>query len=509
MTCVEDKAAVQVTPAARKWIVFFSSVAMLMTTLDTTIANIALPRIQNDLSLTNDQLAWILTSYILANAVFMPLTGFLVDRFGKREVLLFSAAGFVVMSVLCGLSQNLSQLVVARALQGAAGAFLMPSTQSIILDIHTKAGYAKAVSVWSMGIIIGPILGPTLGGYLTEIGSWHWVFLINLPIGLFILIGLFVVLPKFPIDLTRKVDLRGFLYLGLSVGLLQLMLDRGESNHWFDSWEVRLELIFSVMFLAIFLIHTLGRRQPFIQLACFKDRNFLAAIVFACTTTFFVYSTAALLPGYLQGLMGYSVIDAGLLLMPRGVGMMFALLVLGRLSVAQNPRAYIAFGFAVQAVALHFMCNYNTQIDSNYLIWTGFIQGLGSSFVFMPLNVLMYLTLAPKYQTDAASSLGLIRNLASGISISAAFTLFARDSQFFHSLLVEQITPTRVLRGWPELLPLDSIQGAWILNNLVSGQAAMQSYINLFAAMEWLSIGIVAFLILTRKRTPKVSGAVA
>ena len=192
---------------------------------------------------------------------------------------------------------------------------------------------------------------------------------------------------------------------------------------------------------------------------------------------------------------------------------MFALLVLvlvlGRLPVAQNPRAYIAFGFSVQAVALHFMCNYNTQIDSNYLIWTGFIQGLGSSFVFMPLNVLMYLTLAPKYQTDAASSLGLIRNLASGISISAAFTLFARDSQFFHSLLVEQITPTRVLRGWPALLPLDSVQGAWVLNMEITRQAAMQSYINLFAAMEWLSIGIVAFLILTRKRTPKVSGALA
>ena len=506
---MSDKALVEVSPAIRRWNVFLSSMAVLMITLDSTIANIALPRIQNDLSLTNDQLAWILTSYILANAIFMPLTGFLADRFGKRELLLASATGFIVTSGLCGISQNLQQLVIARALQGMAGAFLMPVTQAILLDIHSKTTYSKAVGVWSMGIIIGPIIGPTIGGYLTELWSWHWVFLINLPLGLLLVVGLFFVLPNCPKNPERKVDLKGFFYLGLSVALMQLMIDRGEAEHWFESWEIRLEFIFGLMFLAIFLIHTVGRKHPFIQIECFKDRNFIAGLIFASATALVVYSSSALLPGYLQHLMGYSVIDAGLLMMPRGLGMMFALMLLSRLPVAASPRPYIAFGFIIQAVSLNLMCNYNTQTNTDYLVWTGLLQGFGTSFVFMPTNVLMYLTLPSKYQTDAASSMGLLRNLASSIGISGAFTLFTRDNQFFHAHLVESLTPTRVIEGWPSLIPLDSVQGAWILNYEVTRQAAMQSYINIFAAMQWMSILIVTLLILTRRSRPKLQPTMA
>ena len=504
-----DKPLVEVSPGIRTWNVVLSSMAVLLITLDTTIANIALPRIQNDLNLTNSQLGWILTSYILFNAIFMPLTGFLADRFGKREVLIASVIGFVFTSFLCGISQNLEQLVIARALQGASGAFLMPVTQSILLDIHTKATYAKAIGIWSMGIIIGPILGPTIGGYLTEMLSWHWVFLINFPIGIVLVIGLLIVSPHCPKNPDRRIDLKGFLYLGLAIGLLQLMIDRGEGEDWFDSWEIRLEAIFSVMFFCIFLIHTVERKHPFIQLGCFKDANFLAGLVFASVTSIVIYGTSAILPGYLQGVMRYPVIDAGLLMMPRGLGMFFALMILSRLPVAQNPRPYIAFGFMLQALSLWLMTNFNVHIDSSYIAWSTVLQGIGTSFVFMPTNVLMYLTLEPKYQTDAASSGGLIRNLVGGFAISGVFAVFTRDNQFFHAHLVEAITPMTFVAGWPALLPLDSVQGAWVLNMEITRQAAMQSYLNIFTAMQWMSIVIAALLILTRPKRSKAQALAA
>lgn len=495
-----DKPRVEVSDSIRKWNVFLSSMAVVLITLDSTIANIALPRIQTDLNLSNDQIPWILTSYILANAVFMPLTGFLADRFGKRELLMGSVIGFVATSLLCGISQNLEQLVMARVLQGVSGAFLLPVSQAILLDIHTKTTYSRAVGIWSMGIIIGPIIGPSIGGYLTDTLSWHWVFLVNLPLGIPLIIGLAMVLPECPKQPDRKIDLRGFLYLGLAVGLMQLLIDRGEGEHWLESWEIRLELVFSLVFFAIFFIHTVGRKQPFIQLACFKDANYVAGVIFASCTNWVVYGTSALLPGYFQGVMRYSVIDAGMLMVPRGVGMLIALTILSRLPVARNPRPYIAFGFALVAWSLSLMCNFSTDITSEYIIWTGVLQGIGTSFVFMPTNVLCYLTLPAHLQTDAASSVGLIRNLSGSIGISAVFTLFTRDNQMFHSFLSETITPTRIMQDWPALLSVESTQGAWILNMEISRQAAVQSYLNIFAAMEWMAIGIAVLLLLTHRR---------
>jgi len=487
---VTEKPLVEVSPSIRAWNVFLSSMAVVLITLDATIANIALPRIQSDLNLTTSQVPWILTSYILANAIFMPLTGFLADRFGKRELLLASVVGFVGTSFLCGASQNLEQLVAARMLQGASGAFLLPVSQSILLDIHTKESYARAVGLWSMGIILGPIIGPTMGGYLTETLSWHWVFLINIPLGVPLFIGLTLVLPNCPNNKKRKFDLKGFVYLGIAVGLLQLLIDRGEGENWLQSWEIRIELVLSLVFFAIFFIHITGKKQPFIQLSCFKDGNYVAGMFFTSVTNWVVFGTSALLPGYLQRVMGYSVADTGLLMIPRGVGMLIAMAVLSRLPVSRNPLLFIAFGFILVAYSLSMMGNYNVQLNSDYIVWTGILQGIGTSFVFLPTNVLCYLTLPAHLQTDAASSLGLIRNLSGSIGISTIFTVFARDNQMFHALLAETITPTRMIVGWPDLLSLQSTQGAWILNQELTRQATMQSYLNIFIVMEWMALAI-------------------
>jgi DHA2 family multidrug resistance protein len=222
---------------------------------------------------------------------------------------------------------------------------------------------------------------------------------------------------------------------------------------------------------------------------------------FTSVTNWVVFGTSALLPGYLQRVMGYSVIDTGLLMIPRGVGMLIAMAILSRLPVSRNPLLFIAFGFILVAYSLSMMGNYNVQLNSDYIVWTGILQGIGTSFVFMPTNVLCYLTLPAHLQTDAASSLGLIRNLSGSIGISTIFTVFARDNQMFHALLAETITPTRVIVGWPDLLSLQSTQGAWILNQELTRQATMQSYLNIFIVMEWmaLAIGLVVALALFRR----------
>ena len=286
--------------------------ATIMQALDTTIANVALPHMQGTMGATQDQISWVLTSYIVAAAIFMPLTGFLAARLGRKRVFMWSVVGFTVASMLCGAAQNLGQIVVFRLLQGIFGASLVPLSQAVLLDAYPRERHGSAMALWGVGVMVGPILGPSLGGWLTEYYNWRWVFYINMPFGLLAWLGLAAFVHETPIDLLRRFDLPGFALLSIGIGSLQMMLDRGESLDWFTNPEVAIEAMLAGLAVYLFIAHIFTHTHPFIEPAIFKDRNFSVGLLFIFIIGVILLATMALLPPFMQNLMGYPVIDVGL-----------------------------------------------------------------------------------------------------------------------------------------------------------------------------------------------------
>ncbi|HMS81743.1 MAG TPA: DHA2 family efflux MFS transporter permease subunit, partial [Burkholderiaceae bacterium] len=366
----------------RRGITAAVTLATVIQTLDSTIANVALPRMQGEMGATQEQISWVLTSYIVATAICMPLTGFLAGRFGRKRLLIGSVLGFTIASMACGAATSLGQIVLFRLLQGVFGACLVPLAQSVLLDTWPRERHAAAMAVWGVSVMLGPILGPTLGGWLTEYQSWRWVFYINLPLGIVTTLGLLAWLPETPLDRERRFDAIGFGFLALSLAALQLMLDRGESLDWFASREIVAEAVVAVLGLYLFVAHLLTHPAPFVDPRLFVDRNFAAGMATAFGTGTVLLATMTLLPPYLQGLMGYPVVDTGLALAPRGVGTAAAMIACGRIGDRIDPRALILLGLALTAFALHEMSGFDTSVSRATIAWTGVVQGLGIGFVF-------------------------------------------------------------------------------------------------------------------------------
>ena len=415
--------------------------------------------------------------------------------------MIYSVLAFTFSSVLCGLAQNLEELVLFRFIQGAAGAFIIPAGQSLMLDIHSRAQYVKALSLWGMGTIIGPILGPTLGGYLTEFFSWRWVFLINLPIGVVVAVGMFWVVPKTPLNRKRSMDFLGFILLSLAIASLQMMFDRGEGNGWFNSWEIIIEATMAFVFAILFFVHIKSVSSPYFSLDCLKDRNFSIGVFFVFVTCIILFVSMALLPGYLQNLMHYPVFISGLLLMPRGVGSFIGMIAYNRLGHLFDPRVFIAVGFISLIMSLSMMSNFSLQTSLEYIVWSGVIQGLAMSLVFLPTNVITFSTLDPKLQADGAAVSGLVRSLGGSLGISILFTMLARNTQSYHAQLVESVTLFDLRPNLPAAWDWSTQQGALILNHEITRQAAMQAYVFDFEVMKWLSV--VALLMLYFIRSNK------
>ncbi|MFI4928011.1 MAG: DHA2 family efflux MFS transporter permease subunit, partial [Burkholderiales bacterium] len=301
--------------------------ATIMQALDTTIANVALPHMQGSLQASQDQITWVLTSYIVAAAIALPLTGWLCSRYGRRMVFVVSVIGFTAASALCGISTSLGGIVLARLLQGVFGAALVPLSQAVLLDINPPQKVGQAMAIWGAGIMVGPILGPMLGGWLTENLDWRWVFFINVPVGAFALYGILRYLPENRPPAGR-LDMFGFVALSLGIGLLQLFLDRGEQQDWFDSWEIKLEAAGALVAFAFLAVHTATvHGASFVDRALLKDRNFVTGCFFGFIVGMVLYGTMALLPLFLQGLMGYPVVYTGVITAPRGIGTMIAMIV--------------------------------------------------------------------------------------------------------------------------------------------------------------------------------------
>ena len=318
--------------------------ATLMQALDTTIANVALPYMQGSVSATQDQIDWVLTSYIVAAAIMTPPTGFLAGRFGLKRLFLVSVAGFTVASMLCGMAQSLTQIVLFRVVQGAFGAALVPLSQSVLLNINPPERQGSAMAVWGVAVMAGPVLGPVLGGWLTANYSWRYVFYINLPIGILCFLGMRAFLTNTRGNANEKLDWFGFGTLSLAIGAMQVLLDRGEQLDWFGSGEIIIEAIVAASAFYLFLVHTFTAKKSFVRPKLFRDRNFAAGTLFVAVVGLTYYASLALQPPYLQNLMDYPVVTAGVVMGPRGIGTMAAMLVVGRLVGRVDTRLLLGVG---------------------------------------------------------------------------------------------------------------------------------------------------------------------
>lgn len=460
----------------------------IMQVLDTTIANVALPDMTGDLGASPDTVTWVLTSYIVAAAIMTPVTGWLSDRLGRREFFLITVAGFTIFSMLCGVAWNLQAMVIFRLFQGVFGAALVPLAQTFLLDINTKETYGQAMAIFGAGIMVGPIAGPTLGGWLTETLNWRWVFFINLPVGIMCFMGAAAFLPHFP-KRRRSFDFFGFAMLALGVGALQLLLDRGGEVDWFSSPEIWIELAISITGFWVFVVHTLMGEDTFIDRNIFRDRNLNMGLIFIFVVGIVLLASLALLPPMLSRIFGYSTILTGLVMAPRGVGSMISMLIVGRLVRFIDSRILVASGLALTAWSLHMMTWFTPQMDDSLIIWSGVVQGLGLGLVFVPLSTVTFATIEQRYRPDGTALFSLMRNIGSSIGISVVTLLLTQNTQINHSELVKFINPynpnlTTVLPG----AATGDKQMLAVVDQLVNQQALMISYVNDFKFMMLITI---------------------
>jgi len=470
----------------------------VMQVLDTTIANVALPHMAASLGAAQNEITWVLTSYIVAAAIATPLTGWVSDRIGQKRLFLLSVIGFTIASALCGIATSLPEMVIFRILQGICGAFIAPLAQTILLNINPKERIGQAMAIYGMGIMVAPIIGPTLGGWLTESFEWRWVFLINLPVGVLAVTMLLLYMPETKINI-RRFDFFGFGMLALGVGALQMLLDRGAENFWFESPETWIELGLVISGVWVFIVHSLTAEQPFIDLRIFKDRNFTLGSLFMFIVGITLFSGLALLPPLLQNLMGYPVIFSSVIMAPRGVATFMSMMIVGRLTGKVDARIMMLFGIGCMALSLYQMTGFNLQMDYWPVITTGMIQGFGMGFLFVPLSTMAFATIAPKFRADGTAMFSLVRNMGQGVGISLVTAVLSTMLQVNHSELAERLTATsqNVINQVPTLLTGNGTVVSQI-NGLVSQQAAMLSYLDDFWLMMLLSISAIPLILLLR-----------
>lgn len=475
--------------------------ATVMQILDTTIANVALPHMQASLNATVDSVTWVLTSYIVASAIAMPITGWLSDRIGSRNLFLGALAAFVVASMLCGIATSLGEMVVFRAFQGVAAAFINPLSQTVMLDINPPERQAKAMAVWGMGIMVGPIMGPVLGGWLTDNFSWRWCFYVNLPVGIVTLIMMAWLLPSRPL-VRRRFDLFGFLMLALAIAAFQIMLDRGQQEDWFASPEIILECGLAIAAAWIFAIHLATAKQPMFERELLLNRNLLTALFFMLVIGLMMFATMALLPPMLQTLWGYSVIDTGILLAPRGVGVLISMWIAGQLSGKVDARILIGSGMTIAAFSLWQMTIWSLDMDWYMIVVSGTVQGLGMGLVFIPLNMSAFATLAPRHRTEGASLLNLFRSVGSSAGISLVMMMLVRNTQVSHADLSGHVTPfslPSIDPGNAQMLGDAGTTALAMIDAEINRQALMIAYLDDFKLMMIVTVLAIPLVVLLRR----------
>ncbi|HET7335465.1 MAG TPA: DHA2 family efflux MFS transporter permease subunit [Rhizomicrobium sp.] len=474
----------------------------LMQALDSTIANVALPYMQGSLQASRDQVTWVLTSYIVAAAIMTAPVGWLASRFGRKNIALLSLAGFTLSSMACGAAQSLDQMILFRVLQGVFGAALSPISQAIMLDLYPLEKRGQMMAVWGMGVMVGPILGPTLGGYLTDMYSWRWVFYVNVPFGIAALSGIFLFLKDTKRESGLRFDWMGFGVLALGLGAFQMMLDRGTGQGWFGSSEIIAYAVIGSLGAYLFMVHMFTAPKPFIPVAMFTDTNFVSALILMFVVGAVLLASSALLPPYLQDLAGYTVTDSGLLMAPRGIGTMAAMLFAGRLTMKMDARYLMGFGSILILGSLYEMSKWTPDIAPIHLITTTLIQGVGMGFVFIPMNIIAFATLPGQYRTDASALMNLVRNVGSAIGISVTTTVLAASMQILHSQIGSHVSVfNRALdvnsqsMMWNPRIPF----GLESIDAVVNHNAAVIAYANDFLFMFYISLPTLLVIALMKK----------
>src|SRR6266404_5935286 len=475
--------------------------AVIMQALDTTIANIALPYIQGSVSASADQINWVLTSYIVAAAIMTPPSGFLANRFGRKRVLMVAVVGFVIASVLCGIAQSLLQIVAFRLLQGFFGAALVPLSQSVLLDIYTVEERGSAMALFGVSVMVGPVLGPVIGGWLTDHYSWRWVFYINVPLGALAFAGISYFITETTIS-AAKLDWLGFGSLSIAIAALQVFLDRGAQLDWFSSFEILIEAVVCASAFYVFLVHTLTARNSFVNPRLFLDRNFAVAVLFIFIVGITYLASLALMTPYLQTLMGYPVVTAGLVMGPRGLGTVVCMFLVGRIMGRVDTRALLMIGLLLTAWAMYDMTGWTPNVSQWTIATTGFIQGAGLGFLFVPLTTITFATLAPEQRADGTGLYNLSRNVGSSVGISVVSYLLIRNQQINHATIASHVTATNhgfdnsmVLHAWGPW----TASGRAALDQMIQMQASIISYIDDFKLMMVLSLAAIPLVLLLRR----------
>jgi DHA2 family multidrug resistance protein len=481
--------------------------ATIMQALDTTIANVSLPYIQGSMAANLDEANWVLTSYIVAAAIMTPPTGYLASRFGRKLMFLITIVGFTTASMLCGMAGSLTEIVFFRLLQGAFGAGLVPLSQAVLLDVYPPEQRGRAMSYWGMAVMLGPILGPIVGGWLTENISWRWDFFINVPVGILAFIGMMIFLPE-----TRKVESKldwfGFLTLSIATGAMQLVLDRGEELDWFASGEIISETIVAAGSFWLFLVHTFTVKEPFIKPAMFRDRNFSAGIMFVLIVGVVLFAPLSLLPTYMQDLMNYPVFTAGIALAPRGVGTMFAMMIAGRLIGRIDTRILLGAGLGFTVWSLYDMSGWTPAVGMATVMINGIIQGAGLGLLFVPLSTVIFATLPAQYRGDGTGMYTYVRNVGSSIGISIVQSMLTNETQINHATIARYVTPFNRLfehGAAAHYLSPYAAAGRALLDSVISTQALIIAYIDDFKLV--MIVGLMALPLLLLFRKPPKSGA--
>ena len=473
-----------------------------------TVCLMAATYMQGSLSATQDQVSWVLTSYIVAAAIMTAPVGWLALRYGSKRLLIVCSTGFTLASMLCGLAQSIDQMVLYRLLQGVFGAALVPLSRSVMMDIYPVERRGQAMAIWGMGVMIGPIMGPTLGGWLTDQYSWRWVFFVNLPFGIATVLGLLAFMTETRTREGMTFDWLGFATLSIGIGSFQLMLDRGESLSWFDSREVCIEAMVAAAGVYLFIAQMVTADKPFVPVGIFLDRNFVIGLVFMFVIGIILLASLALITPYVQGVMGYPVLTSGVLLGTRGVGTMGSMMVVGRLMRSIDSRILIFFGLTFSTLSLYWSAQLSPETSAASIAVTSIVQGVGLGLVFIPLNTVAFSTLSPALRTEATAMWTLIRNIGSAAGVSVVVATLTSGTSLMHARLGEALTPWNLGLASPEAAGLDvtSPTGAAMLEGIVTTQSVLIAYANDFTLMTWVSLAAFPLLLLLRKPSGRVAG---
>jgi DHA2 family multidrug resistance protein len=478
-----------------------SVAAVMMVTLDGTIAIIALPRIQSSLSASQEQIAWVLTSYLLAGAIATPLSGWLADRFGRNRMIAFSILGFTLSSIGCGASANLEMLVFFRFVQGLSGASLMPLTQVLLLDINPPERQGPAIALFGLGSLFGPMIGPTLGGWLTEFVSWRWIFFINIPAGLLGFLGFALFAKERCALVARPFDMKGFIAVALSLSAVQLMLDRGQMLDWFTSAEICIEAVIASVCGYLAVVHILTTRDPFIKPAIFLDRNFLLGTVMMALISTLLNAVVPLMTNMMQQLLGYPVMLAGVLSLPRAAGNMITILLAGRVVAKVGARPLMFVGMLMLIGSFYILGNLSLDSDQGALAMVAFLQGCSSGLIFLPLTLVVFSTLPHAYRNEASTVFAMTRNMGAGVGISVILALMIRDTSAIQSQLVEAVRPDNPVVAWrmPDFDVFDRLSATGMMQE-ITRQVAMVGYVHAFQLLFALAVLMTPLCLMMRSK---------